>query len=251
PRSTASARSSAEPEGNHPLPSTRDLPFLAELTVVRHGESLANAAFAEAEAHGHDPQGLPARDADVPLSGRGEKQARRLGENWLARLPAAGRPGAVVVSPYVRAGQTARTALAAARLDLPLYVDERLRDREMGVLELLTPAQIRRRFPEEAERRARTGELYYRAPGGESWADVALRTRSLLTDLHGRHAGERVLVVAHDATLLLLRTVIDGLDEAAMHATPPARNAAVTRWVFQDRFTSRLVDDDEVGHLAG
>ncbi|MFC7329893.1 histidine phosphatase family protein [Marinactinospora rubrisoli] len=232
------------------MPSTRDLPFLAELTVVRHGESLANVAFAEAEAHGHDPQGLPARDADVPLSGRGEKQARRLGENWLARLPTAGRPGAVVVSPYVRAGQTARTALAAARLDLPLYVDERLRDREMGVLELLTPAQIRRRFPEEAERRARIGELYYRAPGGESWADIALRTRSVLADLHERHAGEHVLIVAHDATVLLLRTVIEGLDEAGMTAAPSAHNAAVTRWAFQDRYTARLLDDNVVSHLA-
>jgi len=41
----------------------------------------------------------------------------------------------------------------------------------------------RLRERQEAARRARLGKLYYRPPGGESWADVALRLRSFLSEL--------------------------------------------------------------------
>jgi 2,3-bisphosphoglycerate-dependent phosphoglycerate mutase len=52
------------------------------------------------------------------------------------------------------------------------------------------------RFPQEARRRADVGEFYYRPPGGESLADVALRLRSLLRDID---LARWPLVVAHDA----------------------------------------------------
>ena len=35
-------------------------------------------------------------------------------------------------------------------------------------------------YPDEAKRRDLLGKFYYRPPGGESWADVALRIRSVL-----------------------------------------------------------------------
>jgi len=53
--------------------------------------------------------------------------------------------------------------------------DERLRDRDQGILEFLTRRAIITSYPAEAERRGRLGDFYYRPPGGESWADVALR----------------------------------------------------------------------------
>ena len=44
----------------------------------------------------------------------------------------------------------------------------------------MTRSGIREQYPEEAQRRDLLGKFYYRPPGGESWADVALRVRSLL-----------------------------------------------------------------------
>ena len=44
----------------------------------------------------------------------------------------------------------------------------------------MTGAGIREQYPDEAQRRDLLGKFYYRPPGGESWADVALRIRSLL-----------------------------------------------------------------------
>ncbi len=54
-----------------------------ELWLVRHGESTANVAAAEAEREGHDVIQTKFRDAEVPLSPLGEQQATAL-RGWLA-----------------------------------------------------------------------------------------------------------------------------------------------------------------------
>ena len=74
-------------------------------------------------------------------------------------------PQVLVVSPYRRARETAALACAEAGLDLPVQVDERLRDRELGVFDRLTFAGIEARFPEEAERRQWHGKFYHRPSG--------------------------------------------------------------------------------------
>ena len=61
-------------------------------------------------------------------------------------------------------------------------VDERLRDRELGILDALTAHGVDVRLPAEAARRRWLGKFYYRPPGGEAWTDVALRLRSFLRD---------------------------------------------------------------------
>jgi broad specificity phosphatase PhoE len=117
------------------------------------------------------------------------------------------------VSPYVRAQQTAQIALKTAGLDIPAVVDERLREREFGVLDRLTRRGIEAQFPDEAERRARLGKFYHRPPGGESWSDVLLRLRAALDDMRRDCAGERVLLVAHQVVTLLVRYVVEQLTE--------------------------------------
>jgi 2,3-bisphosphoglycerate-dependent phosphoglycerate mutase len=209
---------------------------LAELIVVRHGQSAANVAFAEAEAARLLDSGVAGRDADVELSLLGWNQATALGR-WLAALPAPQRPEVVITSPYVRAAQTWRHATATAT-DLGAHLptpstDARLVDRLMGELELLTTAAVAARFPVEAARRLSDGEFRYRPPGGESFGDIADRLRSLLDDLSVRHAGQRVLLVAHDAIVLMARYVVEGLsvDELATIVQAGAvANASVTRF---------------------
>jgi len=180
--------------------------------VVRHGESSGNVARDLAEADELEMIDIAERDVDVPLSELGERQAAALGI-WIARLPADERPTVLWVSPYVRAQQTAQIALEAAGLDLPTIVDERLREREFGVLDRLTRRGIIAQFPDEAERRTRLGKFYHRPPGGESWSDVLLRLRAALDDLRRDTVGERVLVVAHQVVVLLCRYVVEQMTE--------------------------------------
>jgi broad specificity phosphatase PhoE len=182
------------------------------LWLVRHGESEGNVADVAARNAGAARLELDVNDIDVPLSELGGDQARALGERF-ARLSPPERPTRLVVSPARRARQTADIALEVAGLqDLPTTVDERLRDREQGILDRLTATGIRDRFPEEADRRRYVGKFWYRPPGGESWADVAQRLRAALGDLRLDGDQERVLLVAHDVPILLARYVIEHLD---------------------------------------
>ena len=90
----------------------------------------------------------------------------------------------VLASTYLRAQQTATAIVEAGGLRGAIsrsVVDERLREREFGILDRLTRAGIESRYPEQAEARRRLGKFYHRPPGGESWCDVILRLRSAST----------------------------------------------------------------------
>ena len=141
--------------------------------LVRHGHSAGNAALDAALAAHRLKIDLTVRDADVPLSEIGIHQAVALG-SWFKTLPDAQRPNVMLVSPFVRALQTARhiEASASLALECPLVSDERLREKEFGLFDGLTADGIEKQYPQEAALRARVGKFYYRPPGGESWCDV-------------------------------------------------------------------------------
>ncbi|GAB3984890.1 histidine phosphatase family protein [Plantactinospora veratri] len=222
---------------------------LGHLWVVRHGESIGNVAASRAEASGVEQIDLTDRDADVPLSPLGREQAEATGR-WLAGLPEPARPEVAIVSPYRRTRQTAELALADT--DVPISYDERLRDRELGILDLLTSHGAQARYPDEIVRRRRLGKFYYRPPGGESWADVTLRLRALLGDLRRDHAGRRVILFGHEAVVLLLRYLVEGLDEAGlMEVTRSATvaNCSVTGWADDGHGSLRLDTFNDVAHL--
>jgi len=221
------------------------------LVLVRHGESVGNVAATRADREAAPVVDVATRDADTPLSGLGRAQAEALGVR-LAALPADEQPQVVWCSPYLRTLETAAIALGTAGLDLPVRRDERLRDRELGILDRLTWRGVRDRYPEEAERRRHLGKMYHRPPGGESWADVALRLRAALGDLAPRDAGRRVLVVAHDAVVMLLRYALEELTEDELMAVVRERSVRNASFTRLDRVDAgwRLVTFDDVEHLA-
>jgi broad specificity phosphatase PhoE len=207
------------------------------LWLVRHGQSAGNVARDQAEAAGHALIDIAARDMDVPLSALGEHQADALGR-WFGRLPPDAQPTVVLCSPYVRARQTALRLLDAAGLSDagPRAVrDERLREKEFGILDRLTVHGIRERYPELAAQRAHVGKFYFRPPGGESWCDVILRLRSVVETITREYRGERVLIVAHQVTVNCMRYLLERLDEdqvlqADREADVP--NCGITSYAF-------------------
>src|SRR5690606_4364554 len=112
-------------------------------------------------------------DVDVPLSRQGEQQAEALGR-WFASGHEDGRPEIVLASPYVRAMETARRFRDAGGCapDEKICCDERLREKEFGILDGLTASGVAAVHPEQAEYRRLLGKFYHRPPGGESWCDV-------------------------------------------------------------------------------
>jgi probable phosphoglycerate mutase len=217
------------------------------LMLVRHGESLGNVANAAAYAAGADRLDIEVNDVSVELSELGVRQAEALGRRL---RDGDQRPTAAWVSPYRRAQQTLDRIMDVAGLDVPVVVDERWRDREQGILDRLTGRGIRAQFPAEAERRAYLGKFWYRPPGGESWADVALRVRAALLDVRLAHHGEHVLVVSHDVPILVTRYVVEALDaEGAVGLSGQVANCGMTTFV-SDGDRMRLVRFNDATPVA-
>jgi broad specificity phosphatase PhoE len=208
----------------------------AQLTWIRHGESIGNVEARRAGEAGDARLNLTSRDADTPLSDVGERQAAAVGA-WWRDLPAHERPEVVLSSPYRRALDSARAAVKEAGIDLEVTTDERLRERDLGSFDGLTSSGIRELFEAEAQRRERTGKLYYRPPGGESWCDVALRVRSLFTTWQQELTGKRVAVFSHQAVIMCARMVIEHLGEEQLleiDRGEPLVNCSLTTYTSDD-----------------
>jgi len=209
----------------------------SRIWIVRHGESAGNVARDAAMNAGSTHIDIAERDVDVPLSALGERQAQALGR-WFAAMPAADRPEVVLASPYRRAQSTALLIRAAGGLSddaCPFTVDERLREKELGVLDRLTQAGVKELYPDQAEFRRMLGKFYHRPPAGESWCDVILRLRSALDTISLHHRGKRVLVVGHQVVVLCLRYLIENLTEQQIldvDAEGDVANCSVTEYRF-------------------
>lgn len=196
---------------------------------------MGNVARQAALEAGSTTIALSGRDADVPLSPAGITQATALG-NWFGALGA--KPDIVLASPYKRAYDTA--AQIAQRCGLArdaVKLDERLREKEFGVIDGLTRAGIEEHYPEVAASRTSLGKFYHRPPGGESWCDVILRLRSLLASLYLEYADRHVVIVSHQVVVLCMRYLLEDLTEdgiLAIDREGDVLNCAITDYTRID-----------------
>lgn len=225
-----------------PSPQTENWP--TQLWLVRHGESAGNVALRNAMSRGDQRIETGGRDMDVPLSPLGERQALAVGA-WFKDRPEA--PDAVLSSPYVRARRTAELIAQAAGWRLPIIQDERLREKEFGIIDALTSAGVAAKHPEQAALRTSLGKFYHRPPGGESWCDVILRLRSIADFLRLEHSGQRVLIVCHTVVVLCFRYLLEKLTEEEILRVDGEHNVAncsVTSYlreaIVQGRWTPDL-----------
>jgi len=207
-----------------------------QLIIVRHGQSAGNIARDEAHEAAIDRIPLTARDADIPLSALGEAQAQALGQ-WFSKLPPDERPTVLLSSPYLRALQTGQIFrdCGGTVAHEPICFDERLREKEFGVLDGLTTVGVANVFPDQAEFRRLLGKFYHRPPGGESWCDVILRLRSVLDTISLHYRGKRVMIFTHQVVVLCMRYIIENLDEATIldiDRQGEVANCAITEYRF-------------------
>lgn len=208
-----------------------------QLWIVRHGQSAGNVARDAAEAAAHHWIDVPTRDVDTPLSDLGEQQSIALG-HWFSTMAAHERPTVVLTSPYLRARQTTSLILDSAAIDpdnITFRADERLREKEFGILDRLTKFGILEKHPQLSEQRSQVGKFYFRPPGGESWCDVILRLRSIIDTLTRDYRHERVLIVGHQVIVNCFRYLLERLDEAEILGIDRAAdvpNCSVTSYEF-------------------
>lgn len=207
-----------------------------EIWLVRHGQSAGNVARDAAEAAKGMMIDIAERDVDVPLSQLGVQQSQALAD-WFAAMPEELQPNVILHSPYLRAAETARIVKRGIDPDslIASQVDERLREKEFGILDRLTTHGISQRYPELYEQRQHVGKFYFRPPGGESWCDVILRLRGVLDTITREYARERVLIVGHQVTVNCFRYLLERLDESTIleyDRSGDVPNCSVTSYRF-------------------
>ncbi len=169
---------------------------MATLVLIRHGQSLWNL---ENRFTGW---------VDVPLSPKGEDEARAAGEKLRGRTI-----DKLYTSTLQRAIHTADLALAAAVITVPAVErDAALNERMYGDLQGLNKAEAAKEFGDDQVHIWRRS-FDVPPPGGESLKDTAARVipyweAHILPDLR---AGKNILVAAHGNSLRALVMHIDGL----------------------------------------
>ena len=195
--------------------------------VVRHGETQWNI---QQRIQGH---------GDSPLTARGEAQADAIA----ARL-ASEKFDALIASDLGRAMQTAQRI--AARTGHAVIPDARLRERNFGIGEGLTYAEIDERFP-GAFSRTQEMDPDYLVPGGETRRHFHHRVMQAFEALALEHYGKRIAVVAHGGVLAAIYRVVHDIPVAQPHTIPIA-NASYNAITFQAD-TWNLEAWDDVAHL--
>lgn len=168
------------------LPSVAQFAIITAMTtlwIIRHGETDWNV------------EGRLQGQAEVPLNAKGREQAQQLAAR-LAREHAAVPFAALFTSDLGRARETA----SAAKLGLPMLERAALRERHFGVLSELTLPEAEVRHP-ELFARWRVRDPDFIPEGGESLAQMYLRSVQALSEIAGAWPDQQVIVVTHGGVL--------------------------------------------------
>lgn len=200
------------------------------LYLVRHGATSLTAEDRFAGSIG------------VDLSDEGRRQAARLAE----RLRDEGLK-AIYCSPLSRTLETAN--IVAERCGLTPVARDGFREIGHGHWEGLTRREVEEQFP--GEYAAWEEDPFTYAPeGGESGVAVLARALPALREIVVRHAGERVLVVSHKATIRLLLSSLLGFDARGYRDRLDQSPACLNVVDFRDPVRARLMLFNDTSHYA-
>lgn len=198
--------------------------------LVRHGATVLSA------------EDRFAGSTDVPLSDAGREQVRRLAERLASE-----RISAFYASPLGRAMETGR--ILAAPHDQEVFPRDAFREIDHGRWEQKTRAEVERLYPDEYVR-WESDPFTFAPAGGESGLSVTARALPALLGLVEQHAGERVLVASHKATIRLLVTSLLGFDARTYRDRLDQSPASLNVLDFKDPTRARLTLFNDTSHYS-
>ena len=157
---------------------------MVELWLIRHGQTDWNV------------EGRFQGSADVPLNNNGCAQAKSLAEKLNGHAFAA-----VYSSHLKRANKTAQ--VLASAINLPVFIDDRLREISQGDWEGILFTDIKEQYPDEIVER-KMNPQQFRPPGGETVEEVARRVLQAINEIAAKYSGKKVLVISHGLALSTL-----------------------------------------------
>jgi probable phosphoglycerate mutase len=197
------------------------------LLAIRHGETEWNS---QARFQGH---------LNSTLNAEGLAQARALG----VRL-AKERFDLLLSSDLGRALETASAIAMCTGHEI--MVEPRLRERNMGIFQGLTPHEVQARYPDEFAR-FRSQDPDYVIPEGESARQFFERSIAFFTELAERHAGLTLATVTHGGVLAMLYRHARAMPLEAPRNFP-LHNTGINR--FRHRLGAWTLQSwGDIGHL--
>lgn len=191
-----------------------EAPRLADLVLIRHGESEGNVARQRSIDGDHSlfyGEFQHRHSCNWRLTDRGRRQAVAAGE-WLKKNNLV-QFDRYLVSEYLRAMET------AGRIELPdakWYAEMLIRERDWGQMDLMSEQERMIKMQDELRRRD-LDRFYYAPPGGESLAAVAQRADRLLCVLHRECADKKAIVVCHGEVMWAMRTRLERMPQDTFH----------------------------------
>jgi broad specificity phosphatase PhoE len=205
------------------MPSTR-------LYLVRHGSTQLTA------------EGRFSGNEGADLSDEGRWQAAQLGE----RLRSEGLTAAYC-SPLSRSAETA--AIITKSCGLTTIARDGLREISHGHWEGLTRREVEDRFGDEYSA-WETDPFTFAPDRGESGVVVLARALPVIREIVTAHAGNRVLVVSHKATIRLLLSSLLGIDARGYRDRLDQAPACLNVLDFKDPARARLMLFNDTSHYT-
>lgn len=203
---------------------------VTRLYLVRHG---ATNLTAEDRFSG---------DNAVELSDEGRRQVMLLGQRLEGE-----RITTIYSSPFARTMETARIVASACRV--PIETRDALREISHGHWEGHTRSEVEVGFPDEYA--SWEEDPFTFAPeGGESGVAVLARALPVIREIVTRHAGGRVLVVSHKATIRLVLSSLLGFDPRGYRDRLDQAPASVNVLDFRDPVRARLMLFNDTSHYG-
>lgn len=211
--------------------------FMVTVHFIRHAESLNNV----------NRHLVGGRSAHLPLTERGEMQARLLGQ----RLKEDGfLPDRIYTSDAVRTIETARIALECLDLDhLPRMEQPELAEHSQGEWEGAVRKEV---YSPEVREEIRRNPLDFKAPGGESQRETRARMLGWLEREVRSQKENEALNIAAFSHGFAIRSLIGELTGADAYITRQivTYNTSITTVFWRDEhwFVERINDH---AHLRG
>jgi broad specificity phosphatase PhoE len=200
------------------------------LYLIRHGATQLTA------------EGRFSGSVGVDLSEEGRWQATQLGERLRNESIST-----IYCSPMTRSYDTA--LIIGGSCTLTPVVRDGLREISHGHWEGLTRAEVEGRFG--GEYASWEEDPFTFAPdGGESGVAVLARALPVIREIVTTHAGERVAVVSHKATIRLLLSSLLGFDARGYRDRLDQAPACLNVLDFRDPVRARLMLFNDTSHYA-
>lgn len=198
-----------------------------ELILIRHGETDWNR-FERC-------QGI----SDIPLNSKGRMQAKKLADSLRAE-----QISAIFSSDLIRARETAE--VIAGLHSLPVKFDRDFREMDQGEFEGLEFTHIRERYSAVLKKWT-TDPENLRIPGGETLLEVQERAWEAFNNIYSKHAGERVLLVSHNLTIITLLCKFSGKPLTSFRQFNVKETSKSVVLCDESNYTISLLND--VAHL--